>query len=229
MRRELESSTSRRRGRPGGFLPELKRGASVAEVKRVKWVATHSCYQQNAVSLEASGFLSFAEPKRRGWQERTLELYEEYHSSLIRYLSSLGVPSGDVEDIVQEIFLRLSSHLRDCAENDNLRSWIYQVAYNLSMDIHRLQSKDDHVIPLPVAEQHGEPEQGCTPEEIYLQKEKLKYVVAGMSKLTPRQRNCILLRIEGLRYWEIASVLKISEQRAISLVKRGLVQIMKGW
>jgi RNA polymerase sigma-70 factor (ECF subfamily) len=161
-------------------------------------------------------------------QQRVLELYDAYSSRVYKYIRGLGVSREQAEDTIQEVFLRLAVHLLDGGEERNMRSWIFQVAHNLSMDIHRESSRgqidqdarDERVLRLIAP---------CSsPEEIYLRKEAIKRVNVAMTTLTPKQRSGVLLRAEGLRYMEIASVLGVSESRAIYLVKRALMRLAGG-
>jgi len=68
----------------------------------------------------------------------------------------------------------------------------------------------------------------ANPELACLENERQYRLKHAMSQLTQRQRSSILLRAEGLLYREIASVLGVSEQRAIHLVKRGLARLSEG-
>jgi len=44
----------------------------------------------------------------------------------------------------------------------------------------------------------------------------------AFARLTPKQRQCVLLRAEGFRYREIAEVLGISVQRVGELMQRSI-------
>ena len=176
-----------------------------------------------------SEFLSSGRHDGPAWRERTHELHVSLNHSLYRYLRSLGLSADEADDALQETFLRLAGHLKEGGAEDNLRSWLFQVAHNLSMDVHRASRRDRPGDPDLCREQIEEPvDTEANPERIYMQKEQRKRLMAAMSNLTLRQRNSILLRAEGLRYREIAAVLGVSEQRAIHLVKRGLLQLSGG-
>jgi RNA polymerase sigma-70 factor (ECF subfamily) len=161
------------------------------------------------------------------WQSLTLKMYDALHAALCRYLRGLGLTIDAAEDVVQETFLRLARCLRDGGKINNMQAWIFQVAHNLSMDIHRAHQRS-HV----EFAAESEPEQeladpNTNPEWVYLQKEKFRQLRLAMTRLTPRQFRSVLLRAEGLRYREIALILGVSEQRAIHLVKRALVRLVE--
>jgi RNA polymerase sigma-70 factor (ECF subfamily) len=182
--------------------------------------------ETNGWKLELNTIMASEETDR---QKRILELYDLHASSLYKYLRSLGLARVEAEDSIQEIFVRLAIHLLQKEDQDvNLRAWLFQVAHNISMDIHRsnrrMQAKTE-----PASEMSVEPaDPGADPERMYLDKERMRRLNAAIERLTPQQRNAVLLRSQGLRYMEIGSVLAVSESRAIALVKRGLTRLADG-
>lgn len=191
----------------------------------VVWEADPKRGRKGPGSIRIRGFPSQKEQKGTGRQEQIMELYDALCLSLYGYLRSMGLSADEAEDTVQESFLRLAVHLKEGGNDDNLRSWLFQVAHNLSMDIHRASRRVGSMGDVD-SEMTDEPvDQGLNPELMYLQKERVKHLEAAMSQLTPRQRGSILLWAEGLRYGEIALVLGVSEQRVIHLVKRGLMRL----
>jgi RNA polymerase sigma-70 factor, ECF subfamily len=212
----------------GYSFADWEGGILVASFRGIGWAANNNCTQQKVVPIRVSGLLPLTESENSGWQKRTLELYEQFNPSLYRYLRSLGVSSDEAEDLIQETFLRLAGHLRESNNDSNLRSWLFQVAHNLSMDVHRARRQDQSISDLDDETKDEMADPNSDPELRYLKKEQFRRLKALMATLTPQQRNSILLRAEGLRYWEIASVLGVSEQRATFLVKRGLLRLAKG-
>jgi len=163
-----------------------------------------------------------------GWRQQTLKLYDALNPKLSQFLRRLGLNKDELDDVIQESFLRLAGHLKEGTSDDNLSSWVYRVARNLAMDVHRLNRRDHEEVGL-VLETEDEPiDPKTNPEWVLLQKERFRHLKAAMSQLTKQQYNCILLRTQGLRYREIGELLGISEQRAIHLVKRGMQRLMGG-
>ncbi|MBT9333107.1 RNA polymerase sigma factor [Paracidobacterium acidisoli] len=204
----------------------LEGAAALISIGKIAWAKDDRDDDQNAASQMAG--LSLSERKDSVTQRQILELYDAYNLSLYSYLRSLGVSADKAEDVIQETFLRLVHHLRDDREQENLRAWLYQVAHNLAMDIHRASNRSFSNTDWgeAIADEPVDPH--SNPEWQYLQKEELKRVKAAIQQLTPQQRGSLLLRAEGLRYREIALVLGVSEQRAIHLVKRGLERLAEG-
>ena len=130
--------------------------------------------------------------------------------------------------MVQETFLRLHSQLRTGTRIDEPRAWAFRVARNLSFNFHR-----DHrrLVPESVLdeEQGRRWQQLCdadqSPESIYIRKETLMRLDACIGRLTEQQRHCVLLRVQGLRYREIAAVLGISASSAAELLQRAIIRL----
>jgi len=161
------------------------------------------------------------------WRLTTLKLYDAFSVALCPYLLGLGLTVDAAEDVAQETFLRLARCLRDGAKIGNMQAWIFQVAHNLSMDVHRAHRRSRIEFAMEGEAQHEPADPSANPEWAYLQKERAKQLRVAMARLTPRQFRSVLLRVEGRRYREIALDLGVSEQRAIHLVKRALVRLVE--
>lgn len=174
--------------------------------------------------IAESDLLQFGKCEGLNQQQKIIVLYQALCPSLYSYLSTLGLTADEVEDVIQESFLRLLPHRTNGRREENLRGWLFRVAHNIAMDIHRTNwrtvadtSEDEK---RPVGDSAVDP--APNPEQVYLHEEQLHRMNSALSQLTEQQRNCMMLRAEGLRYREIASVLGISFQRAAELVRRGL-------
>jgi len=141
--------------------------------------------------------------------------------SLRAYLCCLGITLDQAEDVIQEAFLRLVSHRFEQGATENLRAWIFRVAHNLSMNIHRSQRRaSSDVEPALVIQDRADPRP--SPEQQILLDERMKRFEDAFAHLTLKQRQCVLLRAEGFRYREIACVLGISVQRVGELMQRSI-------
>jgi RNA polymerase sigma-70 factor, ECF subfamily len=119
--------------------------------------------------------------------------------------------------VTQEAFLRLFSALRAGQQVRDTRAWVFSVAHNLALDhcrrakpFEQLRSEDTARVA-PVG-----PTQA-------LRREQSTRLRAAMRRLSPQERDCLELRAEGLRYRDIADLLKIR----ISSVESYLARAMK--
>ena len=146
-------------------------------------------------------------------------LFEELRKPLLRYVACLGLSSDEAQDVVQETFLRLHRHVAGNAPRDNLRSWLYRVAHNEARN--RQQSYDRRFgLALDVSA-HGARDE-ATPERAILEQEKTKRLSAAIGSLTEMERECLLLRADGLRYREIGEVLGLATSTVADTVDRAV-------
>lgn len=133
-------------------------------------------------------------------------LFHELRAPVLRYSASLGLPVTEGEDVVQEVFLALFRHLRAGRPRDNLRGWVLRTAHNLTLK-RRLQqirtttandTAADFADPAP------------NPEDCAAFSAAHQRAAAVIRALPARDRHCLLLRSEGLRYREIAAALDMS-------------------
>ena len=156
-------------------------------------------------------------------RRRIIQLYGDIRPALNAYLCARGLSHDHSEDIIQETFLRLVRRTLDGGTNDKLRVWVFRVAHNLSVDLHRSErrwSRGDETDRYTVVPELADP--APSPEEMILLIERLARFRAAFAELTPKQRECLLLRSKGLRYRDIAVALGVSVQRVGELMQRAI-------
>jgi RNA polymerase sigma-70 factor (ECF subfamily) len=159
-------------------------------------------------------------------QDQIAAFYLELRSPLFASLRRWNLPDEEVEDLVQETFVRLLSYGPEDLKTENVRYWLFRVAHNLAIDRHRsgwrylLDSQAEFDTFLS-----AHPSPNFDPEKVYLASEKLQIVQDNLAKLTPRQRHAIHLRISGLSYKAIAYRLKGTTSSVAELIRRGLKRL----
>jgi RNA polymerase sigma-70 factor (ECF subfamily) len=184
---------------------------------------TGSSTQGNGVISSDLGILVSEQPGSARTRQRIIDLYDHLRPSLRAYLCCLGMSSDQAEDVIQDTFLRLVRHRFERDGGDNLRAWVFRVAHNLSMDVHRSQLRCSYA---------NDEESGAmlrervdprpSPEQQVLLDERMRHFEDAFAQLTQKQRQCVLLRAEGFRYREIALTLGISVQRVGELMQRSI-------
>jgi len=150
------------------------------------------------------------------------ELVRRYHSAVLRVCVSL-IGSRDVDDLVQDIFIKILRRLDTFAGRSALFTWIYEIAVNQCRDELRrrkrrrwfsLQSLPAETVEAIKADEVSASE--------HLETEELHgYLRAALNQLDPKYRELVVLRdLEGLSYEEIAKIQKLDEK----LVKSRLYQ-----
>jgi RNA polymerase sigma-70 factor (ECF subfamily) len=184
---------------------------------------TGSGTEGNEVISRDLGILVSEQSGSAKTRQRIIDLYDHLRPSLRAYLCCLGMRSDQAEDVIQDTFLRLVRHRFERGEGDNLRAWVFRVAHNLSMDVHRSQlrcsySNDEE--SRPVIRERVDPRP--SPEQQVILDERMRRFEGAFAQLTPKQRQCVLLRAEGFRYREIALTLGVSVQRVGELMQRSI-------
>ena len=158
--------------------------------------------------------------------DEVVAMFEHFRDRLLRYLSALGLDTHDGEEVVQEVFLALFQHLQRGKSRHNLRGWIFRVAHNLGLKqrnsrLRRAQGSLETGSEL--AQRQFDP--SPNPEEQLLHKDRQQRLRAVVHALPEKDRWCLYLRAEGLRYREIADVLGISLGAVSLLLGRSLARL----
>jgi RNA polymerase sigma-70 factor (ECF subfamily) len=160
-----------------------------------------------------------------GHSQVLLEYYDREQIPLKRYLAMLGVDSETARDIVQDSFLKLHEHLLAGGDRTNLRAWLYRVVHNNARNRQtsfgaRNTGRIDDLTPAasPIV-------QDLSAEEELLEKEKHERLRHAMLELSDAQRNCVVLRTQGLKYREIAEALDLSVSTVGENIQRGLERL----
>jgi RNA polymerase sigma-70 factor (ECF subfamily) len=149
-------------------------------------------------------------------------LYQELRKPLLRYLAGLGLSSDEAQDVVQEAFLNLHKHLARGGSQQNIRSWLFRVAHNLARN-HQQSYLQRMGQPLDAAFEKASSE--ATPEQTALEREKFRRMDKAVRTLAVQERECLMLRAEGLRYREIGEVLGIPTSTVADLVDRAIKKL----
>jgi len=155
-------------------------------------------------------------------------LYDQSRASLCRWLLSRSLPAEEAEEIVQETFLRLYRHLERGGDSTNLRSWIFQVAHNLSVSLWKGRLR---FVEVPAETwdllSQSVADKALSPEDTLLRREELKRIHNRFAELTQLQRDCVNLRLEGFRYREISQILNVSTSTVASSLRNAIARLVK--
>jgi RNA polymerase sigma-70 factor, ECF subfamily len=149
-------------------------------------------------------------------------LYREMRKPLLRYLVCLGLSTDEAQDVVQDAFLGLHRHLSAGGSKENIRGWLFRVAHNQARN---RQVSYERRFGAPLYPEFDSLLDEATPERVVLEKEKLRRMGKAIRSLTDCERECLLLRAEGLRYREIGEVLEIPTSTVGDTVDRAIKKL----
>lgn len=140
---------------------------------------------------------------------RIESLNRRYRTALIRFFSSRSRRPDDVEDLVQEVFVRLIAKggLDDVRVEEN---YLFVAAGNVWRDAARREVTRHRSRHTSLADQHH-PVDAISPEVVAIGKEDLRRVIIAIQELPLRTQAIFTLqRYEELTYQQIARRLGIS-------------------
>ena len=139
------------------------------------------------------------------WQGRdeqaAAELVRRHTRALARLLAGGGAPEADLDDLVQETFIRAFRALDQFRGQCQFRTWLLTIGANVLRDAYR-RAKRAPVVPLEteLAAAEGDPHDHAEASEAEAQLQE------GLRALPRLQREVFLLRAQqGLGYEEIAA------------------------
>jgi RNA polymerase sigma-70 factor (ECF subfamily) len=141
---------------------------------------------------------------------------------LLRYLVCLGLSMDEAQDVVQDAFLGLHRHLSAGGSTENIRGWLFRVAHNRARN---RQNSYDRRFGASLDPEFDSLLDEATPERVVLEKEKFRQIGKAIRVLTDCERECLLLRAEGLRYREIGEVLEIPTSTVGDTVDRAVKKL----
>ncbi|MCI0422466.1 MAG: RNA polymerase sigma factor [Acidobacteria bacterium] len=159
--------------------------------------------------------------------QKVSQLFEHLREPVYRYLTAVFGNPAEAEEVTQEAFLRLYSALQGGQRIENVRAWVFRVAHNLAINQWKSQKRQnpaEFVSWEELTQVRQDP--GPNPEERVLQQEKSRQLQDALAQLSLQQRQCLLLRAEGLRYREIGEILGISTSTVVEFLRRGITNII---
>jgi RNA polymerase sigma-70 factor (ECF subfamily) len=153
--------------------------------------------------------------RKESLEQRVAALYGTHRDAIYRFLVGQGVEPAFAQEATQNVFVDLFLALRKESDIRSEQSWLYTVAARAAVDYWRRERRPIWVeldaSPL-VAENFRSREP--SPEAQTIENQRLQRIAESMRRLPKEQRLCVHLRMQGLRYREIAEVLGVSTSTA---------------
>lgn len=161
--------------------------------------------------------------------------YRKERSFIAQVVRRLGVPPSDVEDVVQEVFVVLHSHLPALEQGTPLRLWLRAVAIRVSSNHRRRLTRrrrwpgrdGDAIDPDTLVDARQ-----CPPDECLAQSEVRLLLARAVRRLDKKKREVFLLsEVEERTALEIAGLIRVSPNTVSSRLRaarRHLAQSLRG-
>jgi RNA polymerase sigma-70 factor (ECF subfamily) len=157
-------------------------------------------------------------------QTQVAQLFEESREDVYRYLLTLGLTPARAQDATQEVFLRLYTALKRGEEIENPRGWIFRVAHNWGLKVRARHASED---PFDADLESKLAAPAHDAEHDLLERERMLHFHRAVEGLSEQQKRCLFLRMEGLRYPEIAAAMGISASAVCEFLRRAMARLKK--
>lgn len=152
------------------------------------------------------------------------EWFYLYNKDIYHYLIYY-IGSSDVEDLVQEVFIRAIKGFDSFQQKSSPKTWLFSIARHVGIDEmrkrNRLRMKQMNWV-------QGEQSDKETPENILQLNENNKLLYQAIQSLKANYRDVVILRgIKELSVSETASILNWNENKVRTTYHRALKSLQK--
>ena len=150
----------------------------------------------------------------------TTEVWETFHAQLRAFIGARVGASADADDILQNVFVKIHTHIHTLRKQDRLATWVYQITRNAIIDSYRARHPHQSM-PAELGAWDA-PQESDPATQIG---EYLRILVNG---LAPKYRTAIILaEYNGLTSEELGRRLGLSVSGAKSRLQRARSQLRK--
>jgi len=152
-------------------------------------------------------------------------IYQEHAPTVLRWVRRLAGPGADVDDLGQEVFLRVHRSLPAFRGESQVRTWLYRIVVRVVMR-HRQRrmpmAQEDDARPSPRLSP------GLSPEDELGAREAEAILYRALDHLDPRQRALLVaFELEELTGTEIAEALGIKRSTLWVRLHRARLALQK--
>lgn len=138
-------------------------------------------------------------------------------------------------EVSQRTFIAMYKNIGQLEDSDKFKPWLYKIVTNFCHQEERkekrsrvvsftVSSKNDKEVKMVASTQAADHE--FNPEHSFQQKELSELIRQALGKLINEQRTIVIMKeYEGLKFWEIAEILNLSENTVKTRLYAGLNQL----
>ncbi len=158
------------------------------------------------------------------------EIINRYQDKLARYISRrANVSKQDIEDLLQNIFIKTYLNLNNFDQKLKFSSWIYRITHNEVVSWYRKQK----IRPQIFLDDENNKLENFIASEIdiekeYIQKDLIENIKRALPEINEKYREVIMLRFfEEKDYGEISDILEIPAGTVATRISRGKKELEK--
>lgn len=158
------------------------------------------------------------------------KIIQKYQSKVFGLIYNMTKNQNEIEDLAQEVFIKIYKNLGKFKGDSSLYTWIYKITVNLCLDEMKKRKNViylDEKIEVDDGEVNGElPSEDKSQEELYEEKELQEKLHNCINKLPEKQRVMIVLRdIKGFSYEEISKITDVKLGTVKSQINRARLKL----
>lgn len=149
------------------------------------------------------------------------KLYDQYYRTLVLYAARIICDMEQSEDVVQSVFAEMWENHTVFNSYPAFQVYVYRTVHNKSVNLLRHKKIELSFMQKKLLQKETDMEDEVIKEETY------RLLYAAIDKLTPRQREIFLLRMEGKNSVEIGEQLNLSVATIRTQNKLALAKLRK--
>jgi len=135
------------------------------------------------------------------------ELMEKYRGALSRHVQRMVRKQGEVDDLVQECFIKAFSALKSYSTDYAFSTWLYKIATNHTIDFLRKKKLATMSIDKPIQTRDGEveyelPDITYRPDKHIVEDERKQLIQQAIEQLPEKYHRVIVMRHQQEKYYE---------------------------
>jgi len=132
-------------------------------------------------------------------QAAYVDLMDKYRNALTRHIQRMVRQQGEVDDLVQECFIKAFSALKSYSADYAFSTWLYKIATNHTIDFLRKKKLSTMSIDRPIQTKDGEveyelPDTSYRPDKHIVEDERRLLIQDAINQLPPKYNRVIVMR-----------------------------------
>jgi RNA polymerase sigma-70 factor (ECF subfamily) len=157
------------------------------------------------------------------------DLFARHRNDVVRLVYRMLGARGDVDDVVQEVFLQVHRSLRDFRGDAKFSTWLHRVAVNVVLMVRRAaKSRPMFTGELP---EDASNDDAIWPDEDASRRERMRAFQRCIDKLSDKKRTVFILHeLEGMPAAEISEVVEapvLTVRTRLFYARKELAQLMR--
>jgi RNA polymerase sigma factor (sigma-70 family) len=166
--------------------------------------------------------------------QRISEAFTREQGRLRNFIRKRVIDTGDVEDILQDVFYELVEAYRTMVPVEHISAWLFQVARNKIVDLFRKKKPEASINRTINASEEGEslvledllPSPDAGPEAAYARAVLIEELELALEELPEEQREIFVAHeIEGYSFKELTAITGLSVNTLLSRKHYAVIQL----